>query len=99
MIMRALSVACIVCLAMVIMPGCSSSAETLTLDEALEGSIYTAGLAGPFRVVVELLYQSIGYRWADNLPAGAGPEVETFRRYYEAVPNVPVVVAAAEAEL
>ena len=33
MIMRALAVACIVCLAMAILPGCSSSAETLTLDD------------------------------------------------------------------
>jgi hypothetical protein len=33
---------------------------------------------GPYRVEVELLYQSIGYRWADNLRAGSDAEAKAF---------------------
>jgi mono/diheme cytochrome c family protein len=67
--------------------------------DVVEYRIDTAGLDGPFRVEVELLYQTIAYRWANNLPAGAGPEIDTFLGYYEAVPNVPVVVGTAAADL
>ena len=67
--------------------------------DIVEYRIDSAGFTGPFRVQVELLYQSISYRWANNLPAGAGPEIDTFLGYYEAVPNVPVVVATVETEL
>jgi hypothetical protein len=56
--------------------------------------------AGPYTVSVELLYQSIAYRWAQNLaryqndPDGA-LEVRRFLEFYDAVENVPVVVAKA----
>jgi hypothetical protein len=63
--------------------------------DVVEYQIDTAGYSGPFQVEVELLYQAISHRWASNLPAGAGPEVDTFVAYYDAVPNVPVIVAAA----
>ena len=39
--------------------------------------------AGPLHVAVELLYQSIGYRWANNLRAYDTPETRRFTRYYE----------------
>jgi hypothetical protein len=54
---------------------------------------------GPFTLEVELLYQSIGYRWADNLRRYEASEVEDFMRYYEAVPNLPVLVASVTAEV
>ena len=34
-------------------------------------------------VAAELLYQSIGYRWAENLRAYPAPETERFTRFYE----------------
>jgi hypothetical protein len=37
---------------------------------------------GPFTVVAELLYQSIGYRWAENLRAYDSEETRRFGRYY-----------------
>jgi hypothetical protein len=43
---------------------------------------------------VELLYQSIGYRWAENLREFQGDRIEQFLRFYQAVPNTPVVLAA-----
>ena len=54
---------------------------------------------GPFEVTVELLYQSIGYRWADNLRLLEGLEIERFLGYYEIVPNLPVVIARATVEV
>jgi hypothetical protein len=71
-------------------------------DEDFQGSgdaiqyVVDVGEAeGPYKVTIELLYQSIGYRWADNLHLMAGPEIERFLAYYEVVPNLPVVVASA----
>jgi len=52
---------------------------------------------GPFSIAAELLYQAVGYRWAQNLRAHKAPEVERFLRYYEALPNTPVIVASATA--
>jgi hypothetical protein len=54
--------------------------------------------AGPFRVEVELLYQSIGYRWARNLETYVAPETIRFVSYYKAsAPGSSVVVASATA--
>jgi len=57
---------------------------------------------GPFNVSAELLYQSIGYRWATNLggstqAADSSPEISDFLGYYAAVPNPGVVVSRGEA--
>jgi hypothetical protein len=54
---------------------------------------------GPFTVKVELLYQSVGYRWAQKMRRHEAPETDRFLGYYEAVPNRPVVVARATAEV
>jgi hypothetical protein len=53
---------------------------------------------GPFTLRADLLYQAIGYRWAENLRRYELPEVARFIRYYDAVPNEPVVVATATAQ-
>ncbi len=37
--------------------------------------------------------------WADNLPEGAGKEIDTFLGYHRAVPNLPVEVAATGGDL
>jgi hypothetical protein len=55
--------------------------------------------AGPFVVTAELLYQSIGFRWADNLRLYDAPELGRFLGYYEQVSNQPVVVAIATLEV
>ena len=54
---------------------------------------------GPFTVTVELLYQSVGYRWAENMRRHESPEPDRFLGYYEVVSNRPVVVARATAEV
>jgi hypothetical protein len=50
----------------------------------------------PLTVKVELLYQSIGYRWAQNLNKYSAQEPEQFLKYYQSVPNLPVVVGEDE---
>ena len=39
---------------------------------------------GPYRVSAELLYESIGYRWAHNLEAYDAFEPKRFLGYYKA---------------
>jgi hypothetical protein len=55
------------------------------------------GGTGPYTLSAELLYQSIGFRWAQNLAAFQGTEIDDFLRYVEGYPNIPVVIASAEA--
>lgn len=55
--------------------------------------------AGPFTVTAELLYQSVGFRWADNLRDYDAPETARFLDYYERVSNEPVIVATATLEV
>ncbi len=55
--------------------------------------------AGPVTVEVELLYQSIGYRWAQNVGRHGTAESDRFLGYYEATAASSVVkVAGARAE-
>ena len=61
--------------------------------DVVEYQIDTAPFGGPFRLEAELLYQPIGFRWGNNLSAEDGPEVATFVDYYQAVPDLPVVIA------
>jgi hypothetical protein len=56
---------------------------------------------GPFTIEAELLYQTLGFRWADNLreyeDPETAPEIVKFIDYYEAVPNVPEWIAKSRA--
>lgn len=51
---------------------------------------------GPFKVKANLVYQSIGYRWAVNLEGDQSPESALFLEYYEETPNWPVYIAGDE---
>lgn len=57
------------------------------------------GAQGPFTVTVDLFFQTVGYRWADNLRQYQAPEVDRFLSYYEDVPNLPVVIASDTTEV
>ncbi|MBN1994604.1 MAG: hypothetical protein JW953_18035 [Anaerolineae bacterium] len=48
----------------------------------------------PLTITVKLLYQSISYRWAENLRQHEGPEIADFYAYYQAVPNQPIIIAS-----
>jgi hypothetical protein len=54
---------------------------------------------GLLTVSVELLYQSISYRWAENLSQHDAPVIGRFLGYYESVSNTPVVVASDSIEV
>ena len=54
---------------------------------------------GPFTVSAEILYQSIGYRWAKNLDGFDSPETQKFTAYYQDLPNIPLVVSTTSIEL
>jgi hypothetical protein len=54
--------------------------------------------AGPFTVTAELLYQPIGFRWANNLKAYKAAEPQRFTAYYDAMASASTAtLARAEA--
>ena len=54
--------------------------------------------AGPLTVEADLVYQSIGFRWAENLKAYDTPETNRFVRYYgESVQDSVMPLASASA--
>jgi hypothetical protein len=48
-------------------------------------SIDTAGGEGPFHIEVELRFQPIGFRWAQNLKPYNAPETQRFVGYYDSM--------------
>jgi hypothetical protein len=62
--------------------------------DEVEYTIDVGEARGPFTVTVQLLYQSIGYRWVDNLRRYDSPESARFSHYYETTYNLPTVVAS-----
>ena len=48
-------------------------------------AIDPAGTDGPFEIQVELRYQPIGYRWAQNLRSYDAPETRRFVTYFESM--------------
>ena len=89
----------------------TAGADTLVFGEAAQDGNFTSGgdrlglqidlgsAIGPFTIRVELLYQSIGYRWAQNLLEDTSVEAQTFGGYYATVPNLPLLAASAEVSL
>jgi hypothetical protein len=67
--------------------------------DRVQYSIPLGEARGPLTLTVELLYQSIGFRWASNFGDLEAVEISRFQDYYEAIPNTPVVVASQTIEL
>ncbi len=67
--------------------------------DSIQYKIDVGDAQGPFTITVELLYQSIGYRWAQNLRQHEAAETTRFLEYYETVPNLPVVIASGTVEV
>ena len=68
--------------------------------DTLRYQIDTSSAQGPFRVQVEVLYQSIGYRWGEKFRAeNDNPEGAEFYGYMETTSNAPVVITSAEIEI
>jgi hypothetical protein len=63
---------------------------------AVAYSIALPGGRGPYRISAELLYESIGYRWAHNLEPYQAFEPQRFLGYYNAqAANLPKLLASA----
>jgi hypothetical protein len=62
-------------------------------------TVETGSAPSPFRIEVELWYQPIGYRWANNLKQyNRAPEPKRFTTYYDSMASsAGVIVARAEA--
>jgi hypothetical protein len=63
----------------------SADADFGAGEDRVRYSIDTAGARGPFTIEVQLWYQSIAYRWAQNLKAYSAAEPQRFVRYYDQV--------------
>jgi hypothetical protein len=59
-------------------------------------NIDVARAQGPFQILVELWYQPIGFRWAQNLRLQPAPETNRFVAYYEAMADVSGTVLARD---
>ena len=77
----------------------ADDADFVAGSDTLGLSIDVSAAEGPFTVTAELLYQSIGYRWAENLREHSGPEVDQFLALYEQAAGSPIVVASASGEV
>ena len=58
-------------------------ADFLAGEDRIRYSIDLAGARGPFTIDAQLWYQSIAYRWAENLKAYRSAEPQRFLSYYE----------------
>jgi hypothetical protein len=57
-------------------------------------AVEVAPASGPFRLEVELCYQPIGFRWADNLSTYDAPETRRFTAYYRSMSAASMAVLA-----
>ena len=57
--------------------------DFLAGEDRVRYTIDTTGARGPFTIEASLWYQSVAYRWAQNLNAYPATEPQRFVRYYE----------------
>ncbi|MEJ2756886.1 MAG: hypothetical protein P8046_00260 [Anaerolineales bacterium] len=63
-----------------------------TIHYAVDVSQY----AGPFTINFELYYQSIGYRWAENLRGYTNEQSQQFFALYDTADKTPILIGAAQ---
>ena len=61
-------------------------------EDGVRYSVDTSGARGPFTIEAQLWYQSIAYRWAENLRAYRAAEPQRFVSYYEQVASASAVM-------
>jgi hypothetical protein len=69
-------------------------ADFVGATDRIRYSVALANAQGPFGVEAELLYQPIGYRWANNLKAYDAPEPRRFTDYYDAMSSASATTLA-----
>lgn len=75
----------------------AQDADFIAATDTLNLQIDVSQAQGPFTLEVTLLYQAIGYRWANNLLGETGAEIEVFRGMYTNLPNLPLTAATTQA--
>ncbi len=63
-----------------------------TLHYAVDVSAYE----GPFTINFELYYQSIGYRWAENLRGYSNEQSQQFFALYDSADKTPILIGTAQ---
>jgi mono/diheme cytochrome c family protein len=71
----------------------------LDTGDRLDLAVRLEGAQAPLTLKAELLYQTIGFRWAENLRGVDGDEVQRFLDMYDAASKSPVVIATASQEI
>jgi len=74
--------------------GAAQDADFIGGGDRVRYVVAVAEAAGPFQVEVELWYQPIAYRWAQNLRQQPAAETDRFVGYYEAMADRSAVVLA-----
>jgi hypothetical protein len=65
-------------------------------EDRVRYSIDTGGVRGPLTIEVQLWYQSIAYRWAQNLRGYSSAEPQRFVEYYDQVaPDAALMLTRA----
>lgn len=67
--------------------------------DSIQYAVDIGSAAEPLTVKVELLYQTISFRWADNLRDKDAEEIQRFLRFLDNVQNLPVVIASTSVEI
>jgi hypothetical protein len=78
----------------------SSDADFVAAGDRVHYAVDVGSATGPLRIEVALVFQPIGFRWADNLRAYDAMETRRFVRYWDAmagVSSLPLATAQAEA--
>jgi hypothetical protein len=67
--------------------------------DSIHYAVDVGSATGPFTVKIELLYQTISFRWANNLRDKKADEIQRFLRYIDTAPNLPVAIASTSVEV
>jgi len=82
-----------------VLGGASSDASFTAGGDEVQYRVEVEPAAGPFTVTVELWFQPIAYRWAQNLADYDSFETDRFVRYYEAMAAASGLVLARTSEV
>jgi hypothetical protein len=74
--------------------GAAEDGDFVAGGDTVRFAVDTGDAPGPFRVEAALMYQPIGFRWAENLRATDAMETQRFVRYYEEAAAASAAVLA-----
>ena len=78
--------------------GATAAKEFSGCSDCVRYVVDLGAAKGPFTLTAELLCQSIGYRWAQNLKQYNSAETALFFGSYASMPNIPATLASTQAE-